>query len=370
MAWNKQGGNDNNEGPWGDKGGGQNPWGGGGQKPPNLEEMIQRFQKKSKQLLPGGFNLGTLGIVLAVLVGIWLSTGFYRVNIGEQAAVLRFGQWVDTTNSGLRYHLPYPFEQIIIKKVAEVRSINSGTSPIEVVLENLRASEDQPLMLTGDENIVDATFTVQWYINDLGKYLFRARNPDETVKIAAESIVREIIAQTTLDDAITKGRGEIDRMAQQLLQKLVNEYELGIEIRAVQFQKVDAPPSVIESFRDVQRAKADQKRIMNEAEVYQNSVIPIAEGDAIKIDQDAKAYKATEIARAKGDAGRFELVLTQFRQARDVTTKRIYLETVSAILQKANKVFLDKSAKGTQGILPHLALPAIKSLPSKNQEKS
>ncbi len=366
MPWNSSGGNDNNQGPWGDRK--QGSWGGGGSQPPDLGDILRKGQDRFRQIFPKNLGFGGLAAGLVIVLVIWLMNGFYRVEVGEQAAVLRFGKWVDTTGPGLRYHFPYPFETVIKKKVAEVRVINSGVDSLAISLASLRKSADLPLMLTKDENIVDTNFTVQWFIKDLGQFLFKARNPEETVKIAAESIVREIMAQTPLSQALTKGRGNMDIKAQELLQTLVDEYKLGIQIQQVLLLRVDAPEAVIESFRDVQRARTDQERLVNEAEAYSNNIIPVAEGEAIRTVHAAEADKAATVAQATGESGHFELVLTQYKRAPEVTKKRIYLDTVKKVLKFANKVFLDRGSKNAQGVLPHMALPAIKTQTLTNKE--
>lgn len=361
MPWNSQGGG-NKQGPW--KGGGRS-------KPPNLEEFLRKCQETIRKIMPKGFsNFTAIFSLLVFFAGIWLATGFYRVNEGEQAVVLRFGKWVGTALPGLRYHLPFPIEDVIKKRVSIVNRIDSGSgeSAVQVAVQGLRGNEDQPLMLTGDENIVDINFTVLWFIKDLGQFIFKAKTPEETVKIAAESVVREIIAQTPFDKIITSGRGEINERAQEKLQKLVDDYRLGIQIQEVRLQNVDPPASVIDAFRDVQRARTDQDRLENEAESYKNSIVPVAEGEAVKITQAAEAYKAAKVAQSEGDAARFISTLTEYRFAPDVTRKRMYIETMQGVLKSSNKVYFDRGTKNTQGILPHMALPALRTEAGKPQE--
>jgi membrane protease subunit HflK len=363
MQWNSEGGG-NNKGPWGNGSG-------RGNQPLNIEDLLRKLQDNLKQFIPKGSNNFTgIFTIFGILFSIWLTTGFYRVNEGEQAVVLRFGKWVGTTLPGLRYHLPYPIEEIIKKRVSIVNRIDSGVgdSAIQVAIQGLRGNADQPLMLTGDENIVDINFTVLWFIKDLGQFTFKARAPEETVKIAAESIVREIIAQTPFEEVLTSGRGEINERAQQKLQKLVNDYQLGIQIQEVRLQKVDPPASVIDAFRDVQRARTDQERLVNEAESYRNSIIPVAQGEAIKIVQAAEAYKAAKVAQSEGEAARFISTLNEYRLAPEVTRKRIYMETIQSVLKLSNKVYFDRGTKNTQGILPHMALPTLKTGTIKPQE--
>ena len=364
MPWNSQGGGN---GPWGSNGGPKRYSSGGGQ-PPDFDEIIRKSQDRFRQLLPkgwGGFSV--FMVIFGVVIALWASTGFYRVSEdgGEQAVVLRFGKWIQTTGPGLHYHLPYPIESVIKRRVDEINRINSGTDPLEFSKVSfggtvLRAVEAQPLMLTGDENIVHSEFTVLWFIKDLRQYLFKARSPDETVKIAAESIVREIIAQTPIADVLTKGRGDINEKAKEQLQALVDEYQLGIQIQELLLQKVDPPASVVESFRDVQRAVTDQERMVNEAQAYRNDLIPRAQGDGIKIVQQAKGRKAMTVARAEGESTRFLSVLKEYRLAPEVTRRRMYLETMQKVFAGTDKVIIDGQSKSAQGVVPYLPLNELR----------
>jgi membrane protease subunit HflK len=214
-------------------------------------------------------------------------------------------------------------------------------------------------MLTGDENIVDINFTVFWVIKDAQSYLFSIRNPEGTVKSAAESAMREIVGETPIAQALAEGRGKIETDTQQLLQRILDSYGAGIEITQVQLAKVDPPAPVIDAFRDVQRAIADKERTRNEAEAYRNDIIPRARGDAVRIRQEAEAYRAEITARATGDADRFIEVYKAFKTAQDVTLQRLYLETMEEILKNSNKVIIDKSAEGGTGVLPYLPLPSL-----------
>jgi modulator of FtsH protease HflK len=218
---------------------------------------------------------------------------------------------------------------------------------------------EEALMLTGDENIVDINFTVLWVVKDAKSYLFNIRNPEGTVKSAAESAMREIVGETPIAQALAEGRGKIETETQKLLQSILDSYGSGIEITLVQLQKVDPPNPVIESFRDVQRALADRERLRNEAEAYRNDILPRARGDAVKIQQDAEAYRAEIVNRSQGDADRFTAVYNAYKASEDVTAERLYLETMEEILKNSNKVILDKSTMGQSGVLPFLPLPSL-----------
>ena len=214
-------------------------------------------------------------------------------------------------------------------------------------------------MLTGDENIVDINFTVFWIIKDAQAYLFNIRNPEGTVKSAAESAMREVVGQTQIAQALAEGRGKIETDSEKLLQGILDAYGAGIQVTQVQLAKVDPPAPVIESFRDVQRALADKERLRNEAEAYRNDIIPRARGDAVRIRQEAEAFRAEIVNRSTGDADRFNSVYRAYKAAQDVTAQRLYLETMEEILKNANKIIIDKAAQGQGGVLPYLPLPNL-----------
>lgn len=264
---------------------------------------------------------------------------------------------------GLNYHLPYPMEQVFIKDVTAVNRIDSGT-----LLSQVRDGTEESLMLTGDENIVEVNFTVLWVIKDIEQYLFNAKSPDEMVKSAAESVVREIIAQTPIASALTQGRSDINQKAQEMLQTLVDEYKLGIHIQDVLMGKIDPPSAVIDAYRDVQRAKADQERSRNEAEAYRNSVIPVARGEAQKITQEASGYRQRVIAIAQGNANRFEALLTQYLLAPDIISQRLYLETLEDVLKDVPKIIMDPAS--AQKALPYLPLPDLNKLKPSSSAQS
>ena len=362
MPWQNQGG-----GPWGGGGGGGGPWGGGnggggqrgpggpggfGGQPPNIEELIRRWQDWLRRRTPGGFG-GKAGIIVVVVavIGLWIASGFYRVLPDEQGVVLRFGERVRVEGNGLNYHLPYPIETVIKPKVTRVNRIEIGFSGGTQIL-------DESLMLTGDENIVDINFVVLWLIKDAGDFLFNVRRPEETVKAAAETVMREIVGQTPIAAALAEGRGEIEDKVRSGIQRVLDDYRTGVTITEVQLLKADPPGEVVDAFRDVQRARADQERLRNEAEGYANDIIPKARGEAERLIQEAEAYKQEVVARAEGDADRFHQVYVAYRAAKDVTTQRIYLETMEEILANANKILIDQDQAGT-GVVPYLPLPEV-----------
>jgi membrane protease subunit HflK len=368
MFWQSQGG-----GPWGSGPRGGGPWGGNrgsgpsprgrGPQPPDFEELLRRSQDRFRRVLPGGFGTGTgIAIVAIAIVVLWLASGFYRVLPDEVGVVMRFGAYNRTTQPGLNYHLPAPIEKVLTPSVTRVNRTEIGYRSAEGTTARAvgtRQVPEEALMLTGDENIVDINFTVFWVIKNAQAYLFNIRDPDATVKSAAESAMREVVGETPIAQALSEGRGKIETDTQHLLQSILDAYGAGIELTQLQLLKVDPPAPVIDAFRDVQRALADRERLRNEAESYRNDIVPRARGDAVRIKQEAEAYRQEIIARAQGDADRFISVYHAFTAAQDVTLQRLYLETMEEILKNSNKVIIDKSAQGESGVLPYLPLPAL-----------
>ncbi|WP_043745051.1 FtsH protease activity modulator HflK [Paramagnetospirillum magneticum] len=371
MAWNPRGGG----GPWGGGGGnGGGPWGnGGGNRPgggggngggfgggPDIEDFIRKGQERLRRAMPGGSGgaNGARGIVAlaALAVVIWAASGIYKVSPDEQGVVMRFGKWVDTTEPGLHYRLPFPIEAVLLPKVTKVNQLLLGSRMGGDVRGGGRAT-DESRMLTGDENIVEAEAAVFWRIKDAGKYLFAVRDPELTVKVAAESALREVIGRNPIQAALSDKRELIAIQAQEELQRLLDAYGAGIHVQQVQLQKVDPPSAVIDAFNDVQRARADQERARNEAEAYRNDIIPRARGEAERLTQEAQAYREQVVDLAQGDAKRFLSLYGSYKQAEDVTMRRLYIETMEDVLKGATKVVIDPSAKG---LVPYLPLPELK----------
>ena len=357
MAWKNQGG-----GPWGP--GPKGPWGSGpqpvGPRPPDLEDLLRRGQDRLQQFIPGG-GFGAVGVLLVVVgaIAIWLLSGFYRVQSEELGVVLRFGKYVRDEQPGLRYHLPYPIETVLLPKALRVNSISIGITANDDPGRRGRGGRDVPeesLMLTGDENIVDVDVTVLWRIKPKGAadFLFNIQNPEGTVKAVAESAMREVIGRSNIQPILTGARTVIEQNAQELMQKTLDNYGSGIQITQVQMQKVDPPAQVIEAFRDVQAARADLERLQNEAQTYANKVVPDARGRAAQILQVAEGYKEQAIAEAKGQSARFIKVYDEYKKAPNVTRERIYLETMERVLSGSEKLVLDGGPSG--GPVPLLPL--------------
>lgn len=365
---------DDGQGPWGGK-----PRvikGGGGPKKPQGKDIdLDALLRKGKQRF-GGMGSGKggspkgLALIALVLVALWFTVGgFYRVGPDEQAAVLRFGEFHRTSQPGLHYHLPAPIEEVMVRKVTRINREEIGyRSSVTGRGDSLRSVPEESLMLTGDENIVDIHFEVQWKIKDLKAFLFNIRTPYVSVKNAAESAMREVIGKTPIARALAEGRFEVEQSTQELLQKILDSYEAGIDVRRVQMLKVDPPEAVIDAFRDVQTAKADREREVNQAETYRNDILPRARGEAEKMLQDAEAYKRQVISHAEGESARFISVYNEYRNAKDVTRKRIYIETMQNILSGVNKVIIDE--KASNGVIPYLPLQGLQSTAGSSSSKS
>src|SRR3954469_2646027 len=320
MPWSNQGG-----GPWGS--GSKGPWGSGpqsqGPTPPDLEEILRRGQDKLRRFLPGG-GLGSRGFSLLVLgaVVLWGFSGFFRVEPDELGVVLRFGQVVREVQPGLNYHLPYPVETVLTPKALRVNKIDIGMRTVEDSRRGIAVRDvpEESLMLTGDENIVDVDFSVLWRVKPtgVGDYLFNIQNPEGTVKAVAESAMREVVGRSNIQPILTGARQGIETAVQELMQRTLEQYGAGIDVTQVQLQKVDPPTQVIDAFRDVQAARADLERSVNEAQTYANKVIPQARGEVAKITQAAEAYRSQTVAEATGESARFLKIYEQYKKAPEV----------------------------------------------------
>jgi modulator of FtsH protease HflK len=325
---------------------------------PPVQEIHQSTAARAVQWLRYYAQLlglgGKGGMIIGVLVLVaWVNAGIYKVQPDEQGVVLRFGKWIDTTEPGLHYHWPYPFETVLYPKVTQVNQLQLG-APIASTGSQDDSRDRQ--MLTGDENIVEAGCSVLWRIKDAGQFLFKIQNPEAALKVSAESALREVIGRTPIQAAMSDKRQQIADQTRELLQSLLDRQQSGILVTQVQLQRVDPPAAVIDAFNDVQRARADQERARNEAEAYANDIIPRARGEASHINQEAEAYKSQVVNLAEGDAKSFMAVYTSYAKSKDVTAWRLYLESVDEVLKKAKKVIVDTSGKGVSGVVPYLPL--------------
>ena len=361
MPWNNQGGQSGGGGPWGQGGGrGGSPWGqGSGQPPQDVDALIRQFSDAWRRMMPSGGGSGRSLVLLLIVFGIvWGITGFYRVNPQQQGVVLRFGEWVRTSPPGLHYHLPYPIETVLKPEVTRDNRIEIGFRDVTGSSSSRRDITDESQMITGDENIVDIDFVVFWRISDAGEYLFNLAEPDDTIKVTAEAVMREIIGRTPIKTVLTEGRQSIQVQARQQLQDLLNEYGVGVRVRDVQLLAVDPPGEVIDAFNEVQRARQDRDRLKNEAEAFSNDIVPRARGEAAKLIAEAEAYKAEVVNRATGDASRFDQVYQAYLKDKDVTKERIYIETVEQIFSNVEKVIIDGEG-GASGVVPYLPLKEL-----------
>jgi membrane protease subunit HflK len=295
-----------------------------------------------------------LRLLLVLLACGWVLSGIYRVDPDQQGVVVRFGKWVDTTSPGLHYHWPWPVESVTLPSVTQINQIQLANW-----YEGLSPDDNDPRqkqMLTGDENIVETDCTVYWRIKDAGQFLFRVKDPETSLRVAAESALRDVIARTPIQAAMSNRRQQVADATMALLQQWLDQERVGILVMQVQLQRVDPPAAVIDAFNDVQRARADQERARNDAQAYSNDVIPKARGEADRILQEANAYKSQVVNLAQGEAQRFDAVYGSYLKARDVTAWRLYLESVDEVLKKAGKVVIDAGGKNGAGVLPYLQL--------------
>jgi membrane protease subunit HflK len=378
MPWNNDGPGSSGSGPWGapppkgerprPNGGGPNrpngrpggPWGPNGPGLPDFDGAIaaaQAWVRRFGGRGPGGSRFALLGV--AVVVALWLLSGFYRVQPDEEGVVMRFGAFVRTTQPGLNYRLPWPVESVEVVAVTRINRTDIGYRPATndpYATGRVIPGRDVPeegMMLTGDENIIDINFAVFWRIRNVGDYLFNTRNPDNTVKDAAESVMREVIGSTPIQPALAEARGQIEGKVMTGTQAILDAYKTGVDIIQVQLQRVDPPAAVIDSFRDVQRANTDAERLRNEAQSYANDIVPRARGDAARVVAEAEGARAASIAQATGQAQRFESVLAAYQSAKDVTLRRLYIETMQDILAHSSATVVDDRLKG---LVPLLSL--------------
>ena len=359
MAWNQQG--PENKDPWGQ--------GNGQSGPPDLDQVIRDLQKKlsgifGKSSSRGsgggasgggkgkGLSLGRTGgsLLAIVVVGLWIASGFYVVDQSEQGVELRFGKFQEVKPAGLRWHMPYPIELVEIVNVQQVRTVEVGYRTREGGTTRDGATQlvlvpREALMLTADENIIDIQFAVQYNIRDPRDLLFKVSEPaDQVVRQATESAVREIVGRSSMDFVITGGRAEIAFETRELLQDILDRYQTGITVRAVEMQNAQPPAEVKDAFDDAVRAREDEERLKNEAEAYANDIIPKARGAAARIVQESEGYKESVIATSQGEASRFLQVLEEYNLAPGVTRDRLYLEAMEEVLSRSTKLVIDQGS--------------------------
>ncbi len=351
------------KGPWGSLGGGgggngggdgprgpRPPGGGGPRRPvkgPDFDDLMRQLDDRFKGWFGGPSGRPRPG-VLAAVAGVafvgWALSGIFIVQPDEEAVIRRFGAYVRSEGPGLRYHLPAPLEAADKVSVTSLKALNVGGATATDVPE-------ESLMLTGDENIVDLNFTVQWRVADAASYLFRLTDPEAAVKMTAESAMREVVGNTSSQAILSTGRGQVQAQAAELMQRILDSWGAGVSIVEVQIRTANPPQEVIAAFRDVNNAGQDAEAAINEANTYRNRVINEAKGDAARITQAAEAYKEQVVREAQGEADRFTAILTEYRGAPAVTRQRLYTETMERILRNSNKVMVDTAPGSTAPIV-------------------
>ena len=353
------------KGPWGSFGGGgggsgggdgprgprpPGPGGGGPRRPangPDFDDLMRQLNDRFKGWFggPGGRPRPS---VLAAVAGVaflaWALSGVFIVQPDEEGVVRRFGAYVRSEGPGLRYHLPAPLEAVEKVSVTSLKALNVGGA-------NNTDVPEESLMLTGDENIVDLNFTVQWRVADAAAYLFRLTEPDAAVKMTAESAMREVVGNMALQSILTTGRGQVQAQSAELMQRILDSWGAGVSIVEVQIRTANPPQEVIAAFREVANAGQDAEAATNEANTYRNRVINEAKGDAARITQAAEAYKEQVVREAQGEADRFTSILAEYRGAPAVTRQRLYTETMERILRNSNKVMVDTAPGSTAPIV-------------------
>jgi modulator of FtsH protease HflK len=311
-------------------------------------EKIINITEKIPKIKIGKGIIKLLGLLVIIL---YLATGIYIVQPDEQGVIRRFGKFARMDSSGLHYHLPYPFESAVTPSVTEVKRIEIG---FRTVRSGYTDVSEEALMLTGDENIVSAESIVQYRIKNAADYLFNIIEPEQTVKNAAEAALRQVVGSRKIDDALTEGKYEIQEETKLLIQELLDSYQSGIVVIAVQLQDVNPPEEVSAAFKDVASAKEDKSKFINEAEGYYNDVIPDARGEAVEITKKAEGYKIERIRKAEGDVAKFNQILKEYQKGKEVTKYRLYIETMESILPGMNKFIMENS--DDEGLLKFLPL--------------
>ena len=310
---------------------------------PGLERLMQRLRGMFGG--PGGVRPGALVAVAGAAFALWAASGVYMVQPNEEAVVMTFGAYSRSETPGLRYHLPYPIEQVEKVPVTSLNRLDVGGTPVNDV-------PQESLMITGDKNIVDLDFSVTWRVADAARYVFATRAPDDAVKAVAESAMREVVGKTPLQPILTNGRGILQQQTAELMQRTLDSWGAGIIVVEVQIRSANPPQEVVAAFRDVQSAEQDRQSAENEANTYRNRVVNEAKGDAARIVQAAAGYREQAVRDALGEAARFNQLYPEYRRAPGVTRDRLYIETMQRILSRSNKVVIDAKGATAPIILP------------------
>ena len=327
--------------------------------PPDLEELLRKLNAKVTAMMGGkggtgkpgggqsqGFGPG-IGLIVAIVALIWVGSGFYIVDASQRGVVLRFGKLIETTEPGPRWHLPFPVESVEIVNLSQVRTVEVGYRD-NVKTKMLKES----LMLTDDENIIDIQFAVQYFLSDPGEYLFNNRNPDENVRQAAETAIREVVGKSKMDFVLYEGREQVAATTTKLIQEILDRYKSGILISKLTMQNAQPPEQVQAAFDDAVKAGQDRERQKNEAQAYANDVIPRASGTAARLIEESQGYKQSVIANAEGDVSRFKQILVEYEKAPAVTRERMYLDMMQQVMGNITKVMVDQKSGNSLMYLP------------------
>ena len=341
--------------------------------PPDLDEVWRKFNQKLNGMfggksgggdeggspssgLPGGGNL--IGVLIAVALVVWLASGFYIVDTGQRGVVLRFGKYIETTEPGPRWHLPWPIESREVVNVDQVRTVEIGYR------NNVKSKVlKESLMLTDDENIIDLQFAVQYIRKDPKDFLYINRAPEDTVLQVAETAMREIVGKNKMDYVLYEGRADIAARAKVLMQDILDRYKTGISVSQVTLQNIQPPEQVQAAFDDAVKAGQDRERLKNEAEAYSNDVVPRARGLASRLKEEAEGYKLAVIANAEGEASRFSQILAEYQKAPQVTRQRLYLDTMQTVMNNTSKIVVDQKGGNSLLYLPLDKLQQIVAQP-------
>jgi modulator of FtsH protease HflK len=334
--------------------------------PPDLEELLRKLNAKIAALMGGknargnnnGSNNGApnmpapgiaggVGLVAIIGVLIWLATGFYIVDASQRGVVLRFGKQVETTEAGPRWHLPYPIESVEIVNFSQVRTMEIGYRD-NVKNKMLKES----LMLTDDENIIDIQFQVQYILRDPGEYLFNNRSPDENVRQAAETAIREVVGKSTMDKVLYEEREKVAVDVTKLIQEVLDRYKSGIVVNKITLQGTQPPEQVQAAFEDAVKAGQDRERQKSEGDAYAKDAVPRAKGMAARLKEESEGYKQSVIANAEGDASRFKQILVEYEKAPQVTRERMYIDMMSQVMGNISKVMVDQKNGNSMLYLP------------------
>jgi len=361
MAWNEPGGSKDKD-----------PWGGGNKKdqgPPDLDEVVKKFQDQVSKIFggkgskrDGGDSEGSstggsggaigIGVILGGALFLWGLTGIYIVDEGKRGVELRFGQYSETTQPGPHWHIPSPIDSVEIVDVSQIRNVEIGYRSGAGAESSKRTVLNEAMMLTQDENIVDVNFAVQYRIKEARDYLFNMRSPDETLREATESAVREIVGKSKMDFVLTEGRSEMVQSAEVLIQEILDRYGSGLQVTSVNMQDAQPPEQVQAAFSDAVKAREDEQRLKNEAEAYSNDVLPKARGAGARMFEEATAYKSKVVAEAEGQTSRFLQVLAEYKKAPVVTRERLYIDAMETVLNNSSKVMIDVEGSGNLLYLP------------------